>query len=53
MKKRIEEFKKEADSLNLHYNKIFKPIQEEIKNVCSSIELIPEPINEFINSKIF
>ena len=46
VKEKIEEFKKEADNLNLHYNKIFKPIQEEIKNVCSSIELIPEPINE-------
>ena len=46
VKKRIEEFKKEADNLYLYYNKIFKPIHEEIKNVCSSIELIPEPINE-------
>ena len=42
---KIKEFIKEADNLYLYYNKIFKPIHEEIKNVCNSIEIIPEPIN--------
>ena len=45
MKIKIDEFNKEADNLYEHYNRVFRPIQEEIKNVCSSVEKIPEPIN--------
>ena len=44
--KKVSEFIEEANKLNLHYFNVFKPILEEIKNICSSIELIPNPINK-------
>ena len=41
----INNFLEEAKNLNYHYLEIFKPIINEIRDICKSMEIIPNPIN--------
>lgn len=45
VKKKMDEFVAEANKLYEYYYDEFKPIKEDIKYVCNSIEIIPKPIN--------
>ena len=41
----IDQFMEEAKDLNDNYLKQFKVVKDDVKNICKSINVIPDPIN--------